>query len=328
MLIKALQIKAWSKLGQTKAFFGVGISEVVKKHKNLYIVTADLCGYSGMDRFAKNFPDKVVNVGIQEQSMISIATGLALEGNFVYAGSYAAFSVVRPMEQVRHNLSVLKANVKLVGYSAGYSMETLGRSHWATEDIALMRSLPGMTVISVADSLEAIKACLAVAEFEGPAYIRLCGSANCPIVYEDDYSFEIGKAITLKEGIDTVLMATGRMVYEALEAAKILNQHGIDVEVVNVHTIKPIDKEAVNRVLRQYQRVFTIEEHNVIGGLGSAVAECACEIYRAALVTRLGMQDCHYELGSEKFIWQQAELTGEQIAKTVEYKLQEDRKRG
>lgn len=324
MQISGLQLRGWAKMGQCKAFFSIGIPEVAVQYPNMYVVAADMGSYSGMDRFFKRFPQKAVNVGIQEQNMIGAATGLALEGNLVYAGSYAAFSAVRPMEQIRQNLSVLGANVKLVGYSAGYSMETLGRSHWATEDIAFMRSLPNMTVISAADSLEAVKACMAVASFEGPAYVRLCGGSDCPMVYKEDYSFEIGKAVVLKEGRDTVLIATGRMVYEALQAAETLQQQGIDAGVINTHTIKPLDMKVIVRALKQYQRVFTIEEHNVIGGLGSAVADCACEVAGSALITKIGMQDRHYELGCKSYIWQQAGLNAGQIVRLVKKKMQED----
>ena len=318
MKINKIQIKTWAKLGQCKSFFGIGMLEVAKKKQDLYVVTADLCGYSGMERFAKMYPEKTVNVGIAEQQMISISTGLALEGNLVYAGSYAAFATARAMEQVKHNMSVLNTNVKLVGYSSGYSKESLGISHWATEDVAMTRCLPNMMVISPADSLEAIKTCIAVSEMEGPAYIRLCGSENCSIVYDSDYDFQLGKGIVLREGRDAVIFCHGRMVKESLDAADVLKKQGIECEVVNLHTIKPLDKELVIEEIEKYNSIFVIEEHNVIGGLGSALAEIIVEYGKNVKYKRIGMQDCFYRLGTERYIWQQAGLTKERIVETIE----------
>lgn len=321
MKVSGIQIKTWAKLGQNRSFFGIGIPEVAKKKQNLYVVSADLCGYSGMDRFARMYPEKTVNVGIAEQQMVSISAGLAMEGNLVYAGSYAAFATARAMEQVKHNMSVLNTNVKLVGYSSGYSKESLGISHWATEDIAMTRCLPNMMVISPADSLEAIKACIAVAEKIGPAYIRLCGSENCPIVYDSDYDFEIGKGIVLREGKDAVIFCHGRMVKETLEAVKILKEQNIEIEVVNLHTIKPLDMELVIKEIDNHTSIFVIEEHNVIGGLGSAVAEVISEHGKNVRLKRIGMNDCFYKLGTEKYIWQQVGLTRERIVETIQNEL-------
>lgn len=318
MKINDIQIKTLAKLGQHKSFFGIGMLEVAKKYSNLYVVTADLCGYSGMERFARMYPDKTVNVGIAEQQMISMAAGMAMEDNLVYAGSYAAFATARAMEQVKHNMSVLNTNVKLVGYSSGYSKESLGISHWATEDIAMTRCLPNMTVLSPADSLEAVKACIAVADIQGPAYIRLCGSGNCPIVYEKDYKFKIGQGIVLRKGRDFVVFCHGRMVAESLKAAEILTKKGIEIEVVNLHTIKPLDVELIRQEMKQHTCVYTIEEHNVTGGLGSAIAEIAAEMEAAIRLKRIGMQDCFYKLGTEQYIWEQAGLTGERIAERIQ----------
>lgn len=321
MKISNIHIKSWAKLGQNKSFFGIGMPEVAKNKPDLYVVTADLCGYSGMDRFARMYPEKTVNVGIAEQQMVSISAGLAMEGNLVFAGSYAAFATARAMEQVKHNMSVLNTNVKLVGYSSGYSKESLGISHWATEDIAMTRCLPNMTIISPADSLETIKACIAVSEMYGPAYIRLCGSENCPIVYDSDYDFEIGKGIVLRKGKDVVIFCHGRMVKEALEAAENLKDHNIDCEVVNIHTIKPLDKELIIKEIDTHSAVFVVEEHNIIGGLGSAIAELIAEYGKQGKFVRIGMNDCFYQLGTERYIWQQVGLTKEKIFERIKNEL-------
>lgn len=320
MQIDKKQISALSKMGQNKAFFGVALPELAGKYTNLFAVTADLCGYCGMGRFARLYPERTVNVGIQEQSMLSVAAGLAIEGNIVYAGSYAAFAVARAMEQVRHNLSVLGSNVKLVGYSAGYTMGILGKSHWATEDLAFTRCLPGMTVLSPADSLEAVKACNAAAEIRGPVYIRLCGDGGCPAVYHEDYAFAVGKAVRLRQGKDAVVIATGRMVHKALMAAELLRRKGIETAVVNMHTLKPLDTAILDELLDTYcqnGQLFTVEEHSIIGGLGSAVSEYMTDKGCGRQLTRLGMQDCHYEIGDENYVWEHAGLLETRIAETI-----------
>lgn len=318
MNIDAAMIKTMARLGQNRSFFGLGMPEVAKNVPGLYVITADLGGYSGMNRFTKKYPEKVINVGIAEQQMINVAAGLAMEDNLVYAGSYAAFATARAMEQVKHNMSALNLNIKLVGYSSGYSKESLGVSHWATEDIAMTRCLPHMTVISPADSLEAVKACIETSKMKGPVYIRLCGAENCPIVYHRDYEFRIGKGIILRKGNDVVLFCHGRMAAESLKAAEILKTRGIDAEVVNIHTIKPIDVALVKQEISTHIICFSVEEHNVVGGLGSALAEVIAELGKPVRFRRIGMQDRLYRLGTEKYIWEQAGLTGEQIADTVE----------
>lgn len=322
MRIDRNQISALSKMGQNKAFFGMALPELAGEHINLFAVTADLCGYCGMERFARLYPERTVNVGIQEQGMLSVAAGIAMEGNIVYAGSYAAFAVARAMEQIRHNLSVLGSNVKLVGYNAGYSMGTLGKSHWATEDVAFVRCLPDMTVMSPADSLEAVKACRAAAETDGPVYIRLCGDINCPAVYHEDYVFETGKAVRLRNGKDAAVIATGRMVHQALTAAELLHGKGIDITVINMHTLKPLDTQILEELSDTCGQLFTIEEHNIVGGLGSAVCEYMADRGCRLHLTRLGMRDCHYEIGDEHYVWGQAGLQAEQIAETIYRRLE------
>ncbi len=308
-------------MGQHRAFWGIGLEEVLKTHENVFIVTADLALYSGMNRLLHTYPERFVNVGIQEQGMIGAASGMAFEGNIVYTSTYAAFSLARAMEQVRNNLSVLGANVKIVGMCAGYDMGPLGRSHWATEDLAMARCLPDLTVLSPADSLEAVKMCAALADRKGPAYVRLSYSSNAPIVYREDYPFVPGRFVTLRCGDDAAVFATGAMVAEALEAAALLDERGVGVKVFNAHTIKPFDRETFLSAARAYGHLFTIEEHNIIGGLGSAAAECLSEAGGGAVLHRLGMQDKHYALGKREFIWRQAGLCRDQIAEHIQTAL-------
>lgn len=327
MMINSLKIRTWSRLGMEKSFFGIGLAEVLSNRSDVYAVTADLCGYSGMDRVARNHPEQIVNVGIQEQNMLGVACGLALEGNTVYAGSYGAFAVARAMEQVRHNMAVMNQDIKLVGYSSGFSKGPLGRSHWATEDLSFTRCLPNLTVISPADALEAIKVCIAVADHKGPCYIRLTYGSDCVPVYQEDYSFQIGRGIVLRPGSDTMILATGRIVPEALKAAELLEQEGISAGVANIHTIKPLDEALLQELVPQYDTIYTAEEHNVIGGLGSAVAEWMSSRPQKAVLHRIGMQDCIYKIGSEKYIWRQAGLCHDQIAERIRKDLRKDGER-
>lgn len=317
MLIKSLQIRTWSKIGMEKAFYGIGLMEVAKNRSDVYAITADRSTYSGLDRFARTYPEKFINIGIQEQNMLGVACGLALEGNQVYAGTYASFAVVRAMEQVRHDMSIMNTDIKLVGARSGYASDTLGRSHWATEDISLTRCLPNMTVIAPADATEAVKACLAVSEIKGPCYIRLSGGTTCPSIYQEDYDFRIGRAIRLREGTDTAIFANGLMVGEALKAAELLEKDGISAEVINMHTVKPLDTEAVAKAVQTYRHIYTVEEHTVIGGLGSAVAEWMAEHPHNCVLHRIGMQDRIYKIGSPEFTWRQAGMCGDQIAEQI-----------
>ena len=317
MKIDSRFIRTLSKIGANQAFFGMGLTETAENRDDIYAVTADLCRYSGLTRFAKMYPDRFVNVGIAEQSMLNISAGLALNGNTVYCTSYASFAIPRVYEQVRHNLSVLDLNIKVVGHSSGYTMESLGMSHWATEDIAITRCLPNVCIISPADNLEAVKACQAVADMKGSAYIRLYGVENSPIVYDSDYDFIVGKAIQLRKGNDVAVLCHGSMVNESIQATEILSQKGISVDLYNFHTIKPLDYNALEEIVGKHKVIFSVEEHNVIGGLGTAVSEWITSQGYGIKLLRLGMQDRYYKLGDVRYIWQQCGICDNQIADAI-----------
>lgn len=321
MKIRSVGIKTWSKLGQRGTFFGIALPEIAKEKENLKLLTADLSLLSGMERFIKAYPDKFLNVGIAEQNMIGIAAGLAMEGRCVFATTYASFIAVRSLEHVRQHLSHLQCNVKIIGTAAGVVAAKSGISHWATEDIAFMRALPNMTVLSAADSLEAFKMAQYAASVENPIYIRLSGGLNCPIVYEEDYEFQAGKPVVLRQGEKTAILATGLMVAEALKAADMLNDKGIFPTVINVHTIKPMDRQMVEQLCREYDLLITVEEHNVIGGLGSAVAECKAGLKNTPPQIMLGFQDCFANAGSQRYIWEQAGICCGQIAERIELEM-------
>lgn len=258
-----------------------------------------------------------MNLGIAEQNMIGVASGLAMEGYNVFATTYASFIAVRSLEHVRQHLSHLQCNVKIVGTSAGVVAAKSGVSHWATEDLAFVRALPNLTVLSAADSLEAYKMAVYAANQEGPMYIRLSGGTNCPQVYTQDYEFVPGKAVTLREGKDAAILATGLMVAEALEAAQILQEKGIDCSVFNFHTLKPLDTDLLDEIFANYDLIVTAEEHNVIGGLGSAVAEYKALKANMPRQIFIGFPDFSVKPGSQRYIWEQKGMLAEQIAERI-----------
>lgn len=321
MKVSRANIRAWSRLGQRGSFFGVAMPDIAKEKDNLKLLTADLSLLSGMDRFIASYPEKFLQVGIAEQNMIGIAAGLAMEGDCVFATTYASFIAVRSLEHIRQHLSHLKCNVKIVGSSAGVVAARSGISHWATEDLAFMRVLPNLTVFSAADSLEAIKMAQCAAELEGPAYIRLSGGLDCPVVYEEDYDFVPGRMVTLREGKDVAILATGLMVSESLKAASLLEEKGIQAAVINVHTIKPLDKEKLDEIFASYPLLVTVEEHNVLGGMGSAVAEYKATKDNTPRQIFIGFPDSFAKAGTQQYIWEQIGLTGAQIAQRIEKAL-------
>lgn len=318
MAINPALIKAYAKMGQKGAAAGIGMMEIAKHDSDMRVVVADSVAIASLDRFYNSYPDRVVNAGIAEQSMIGIAAGLSSEdGRAVYACTYAAFVLVKAIEFVRHNLAYHQFNVKLVGNSAGFAMETLSISHWATEDLALARALPGMTILSAADSLEAIKMVIAAHELQGPVYIRLSGLLNCPIVYDKDFDYQIGRANVLREGNDVAIFATGMMVREALDAAELLRDKGIECRVVDMHTIKPLDTNVLAEALQTSKLIVSVEEHSVIGGLGGAISEYMAERGNAPRLVRIGVGDTFGKLGDLRYCWEQHGLTAPQIAERI-----------
>ena len=272
MEINASNARQWSRLG-SRGVFGQAVLSLGEHYPDLMVMSADLGNSSGLDRFKKTYPDQFLNIGIAEQNMIGVAAGLAKEGYNVFASSFAPFVSMRAAEQIRMNLGYMEMNVKAVAIGSGVSMAFLGNSHYGIEDMAVMRAIPNMTVVGPADCAEIIKTVHAAAEFNGPMYIRLTGAVNNPPVYTEEYEFRIGKAITLRRGADVSIIANGSMVYESMKAADLLEAQGIAAGVVNMHTVKPLDKEAVDTAMAGSKLLVTVEEHSVIGGLGSAVAE-------------------------------------------------------
>lgn len=273
MQIDRITIRSLSRLG-ARGTFGLAMLEVPALQPLVRVLTADLSTTSGLDRFKEQFFDQFYNVGIAEQNMIGIAAGLAKEGLFPFVSTFSNFAAMRSYESIRLNLGYMGFNVKIIGIASGMAMGLFGNTHYGIEDIALMRSVPGdMMVLSPSDCLEVYKTILAVANLNAPVYIRLTGTANCPIVYREDYSLEIGKAIKMREGHDVAILATGSMVFESLQASKILEENDLHSSVYNFHTIKPLDHDALKEICSNHDFVVTVEEHSIIGGLGSAVSE-------------------------------------------------------
>lgn len=322
MAINPALIKAYAKLGQKGAAAGIGMMELAKRDPDMRVVVADSVAIASLDRFYTNYPDRVINAGISEQSMVGIAAGLSSEdGRAVYACTYAEFVVTRALEFVRHNLAYHNFNVKLVGNSAGFAMETLSISHWATEDIAFARALPNMTILSAADSLEAIKCVIAAHDVKGPVYVRLSGLLNCPIVYDKDFDFQVGKANVLREGDDVTVIATGMMVREALDAAEQLLAQGINCTVVDMHTIKPLDTDCIDKAIKSSKLIVSVEEHSIIGGLGGAIAEYLSDKIGTPRLVRIGVNDFFCKLGDLRYCWEQHGLTAPQIADRIKNEI-------
>ncbi|MBE6764848.1 MAG: transketolase family protein [Ruminococcaceae bacterium] len=280
----------------TRESYAQTLCELGNSIDNLFVLDADLAGATKTGAFKKAFPDRFIDCGIAEQNMMSIAAGLASCGNIVFASSFAMFASGRAFEQVRNSICYPALNVKIGATHAGISVGEDGASHQCCEDIAIMRTLPNMTIINPADDTEAKLAVKAAVEMDGPAYLRF-GRLAVPVVFDSDYKFEIGKGVVLSEGSDVTIIATGLMVSCAIEAAKLLANEGISARVVNMATIKPLDKELVLESAAKTGAIVTAEEHSIIGGLGSAVAETVCEAGAKAPVVRLGVEDVFGQSG-------------------------------
>ena len=320
--IDSKNARQWSRLG-SRAVFGQAILSLAETKKNLMVLSADLGSSSGLSRFKNAYSDNFLNVGISEQNMIGIAAGLAKEGYVVYATSFAPFISMRSSEQVRMNMGYMNLNIKAVAIGSGVSMAFLGNSHYGLEDASIMRSIPNLTVVSPADCGEIVKTVFAAAEYEGPMYIRLTGGVNNPIVYEDDYNLEIGKAITLCEGSEITIIANGTMVYESLEAAKLLGSEGLFPTVVNMHTIKPLDTKVIDKAVASSKLIVSVEEHSIIGGLGGAIAEYKTVHNNAPPQLILGLPDKFGKVGEHRYLLNKYGLTSKQIAKRIINKYKE-----
>lgn len=296
----------------TREAYGKALVELGKENKDIVVLDADLSKSTKTVDFAKAFPERFFNMGIAEGDMMATAAGFATCGKIPFASTFAIFASGRAFEQIRNSICYPELNVKIAATHAGLTVGEDGASHQAIEDLAIMRAIPNMTVICPCDDVETISAIKEVAAMKGPVYIRLGRSSVPTINDEKEYKFEIGKAVTLKEGKDVTIFATGIMVSEALKAAQILEKQGIDAQVINIHTIKPIDEKAVIEAAKKTGAVVTCEEHSVIGGLGSAVCEVLSE-YCPVPVKRVGVMDMFGESGKPAELLKEYGLTADNI---------------
>ncbi len=280
----------------TRESYGAALVELGKEHEEIVVLDADLAGSTKTGMFQKVFPERHINCGIAEGNMMSVAAGLAASGKVPFASSFAMFASARAYEQIRNSIGYPHLNVKICASHAGISVGEDGATHQCNEDIALMRSIPGMTVVNPADDVEARAAVKAIYELDGPVYMRL-GRLAVPVFNDEaTYKFELGKGIVIREGKDVTIIANGLCVKSAIEAAEMLAADGIDAQIINMHTVKPLDKELVVEAAKKTGKIVTVEEHSVIGGLGSAVCDALCELYPAP-VKKIGIQDVFGESG-------------------------------
>ena len=300
----------------TRESYGNALAELGAEYPQLVVLDADLAGATKTSVFMKAFPERHIDCGIAECNMVSVAAGLATTGKIPFASTFAMFAAGRAFEQIRNAVGYPHLNVKIGATHAGISVGEDGATHQCNEDIALMRTIPGMVVINPADDVEAKAAVRAALEYVGPVYLRF-GRLAVPVFNDaENYKFEIGKGIVLKEGTDVTIFATGLEVNESMEAAKLLAADGINAEVINIHTIKPIDKELITASAKKTGKVVTVEEHSIIGGLGSAVCEVLAETAPVP-VLRIGVNDVFGESGPAKTLIAKYGLDAESIYNKV-----------
>ena len=300
----------------TRDSYGNALVELGKEHENLVVLDADLAAATKTGVFKKVFPERHIDCGIAECNMMGVAAGLATTGKVPFASSFAMFAAGRAFEQIRNSIGYPKLNVKIGATHAGISVGEDGATHQCNEDIALMRTIPGMVVINPSDDVEARAAVKAAYEHEGPVYLRF-GRLAVPVINDrEDYKFELGKGVVLREGKDITLIATGLPVAETLEAAEKLASDGIDAKVINIHTIKPLDEELIVEAAKETGKVVTIEEHSVIGGLGSAVCDVLSE-KAPTKVLKIGINDTYGESGPAVELVKKYGLDAESIYKKI-----------
>ncbi len=304
------------KRAATRDGYGKALVELGKEHENLVVLDADLAGSTKTGMFQKEFPERHINCGIAEANMIGVAAGLSTTGKVVFASSFAMFASGRAFEQIRNSVGYPRLNVKIGATHAGISVGEDGASHQCNEDIAIMRSIPGMVIINPSDVIEAEAAVKAAYEYVGPVYLRF-GRLAVPVINDrEDYKFELGKGVCLKEGKDVTIIATGLCVESAMKAEEMLAKDGIDAEIINIHTIKPLDVDLVAASAKKTGKVVTVEEHSIIGGLGGAVCEALSETAPTP-VLRIGVKDVFGESGPALDLIHKYQLDGEGVYEQV-----------
>ena len=304
----------------TREAYGKALAALANENKNIVVLDADLSKSTKTADFKKACPERFINMGIAEGNMMSVAAGLSTCGKIPFASTFAMFATGRAFEIIRNSACYPKLNVKICATHAGITVGEDGGSHQSVEDISLMRSIPNMTVLVPADGVEAEKMIFAAAEYNGPMYVRL-GRSAVPTLFDENYNFEIGKGVVLKEGNDATIIACGMMVNEALIAADMLKEENINVRVINMSTIKPIDTELIIKAAKETKAIVTAEEHSIIGGLGSAVSEVVSENHPVK-VKKVGLNDCFGESGTPGELLEKYGLTAKNIVAKVKGAIQ------
>ncbi|HPI93290.1 MAG TPA: transketolase C-terminal domain-containing protein [Deltaproteobacteria bacterium] len=304
------------KLTQAEVY-GEVLSQLGDRYPDIVALTADLATSTKIGRFGKKYPERFINVGIAENSMFGMAAGLALAGLRPVVSTFAAFTSLRSAEQVRTDICYQNLNVKIISTHAGISFGQAGSTHHCTEDLAVMRSFANMTVIVPADGLETGNAVAAAMEWPGPVYIRVGRGFEPPVNKTQDYGYAIGKAITMHDGKDVTIIACGVGVLQAVRAAEVLGKQGLSARVINMHTIKPIDRDAIMQAVRETRRIITVEDHSTMGGLGSAVAEVIVEGGKACAFRKLGVPDCYAIVGYPEDLYHHYGFDADGIVATV-----------
>ena len=299
----------------TRQSFGEALEKLGEENKNVVVIDADLAKSTKTSLFAKKFPDRFIDVGIAEQNMIGIAAGLSTFGKVPFVSTFAAFATGRVYDQIRCSVAYPKLNVKICGTHAGVTVGEDGATHQMLEDINLMRGLPNMTVISTSDDVQTKWAVEEISKIDGPVYLRLARIAT-PVIYEENQKFEIGKGVQIGNGTDATIFATGVTVSEALKAQELLKERGFDVRVVDIHTIKPIDRELIVKCAKETDKIITAEEHSIIGGLGTAVCEVLAEEYPTKVI-RLGIPDCFGKSGKAADLMKYFRIDAQAICQLV-----------
>lgn len=307
-----------SMFGQAASIFGAFLPEISEQHDDIMVLSADMSTPAGLDKFKSLYPERFINLGIAEQNMIGVGAGLADDGYTVVSEAQACFITMRSYEQIRQFSGYMKGKQIFVGLSSGFSLTYMGNTHYALEDIALMRTIPGMIVIAPCDAFEAIKSFEAAIKCGSPCYIRLFGGPGIQVVHTTDFNYEIGKAIKLREGNDIQIIATGSMVSQSLKAAEILAESGIEAEVLDMHTIAPIDSNAIRKDVK---KTITVEEHREVGGLADAVASVIASASGYPQLIKIAAPMSFGNVGDYQYLLEQNGLTAQKIFENISNNL-------
>ena len=299
----------------TRQSYGEALAELGKENEKIVVLDADLSKTTKTEIFAKQFPNRFFDVGIAEQNLMGVSAGFAISGFITYASSFAVFASGRTYDQIRNSIAYPKLNVKICASHAGVTAGEDGATHQMIEDLSLMRTLPNMTVLCTSDDIQTKWAVKEISKIDGPVYLRLCRLAS-PVIYDKNVKFEIGKGYQFGEGTDATVIATGIVVAEALKAQEELKKEGIDIRVIDIHTIKPIDRELIIKAAKETKKIITIEDHNIIGGLGSSVCEVLSDEYPTKVI-RMGINDTFGTSGKGPDLMNFFEITSEQIVKQI-----------